>query len=97
VSIIVVFGNAFLINKYPTMLRNLFHISVIAQVLIPLIMVHVPANGEVGMAILYADGQRVPLWEPTNTKSSGLADFCAKSRYFRVTLVSSRDSVKYRG
>jgi hypothetical protein len=25
------------------------------------------------------------LWEPTNTKSSGLAGFCAKSGYFRVT------------
>jgi hypothetical protein len=43
------------------MLRNLFHIFVIAQVLIPFIMAHVPANREVGMAILYADGQRVPL------------------------------------
>jgi hypothetical protein len=60
-SIIVVFGNAFLINRDPTMLRNLFHISVIAQVLIPLIMAHVHANEEEGMAILYADGQRVPL------------------------------------
>jgi hypothetical protein len=36
------------------------------------------------------------LWEPTNTKSSGLAGFCAKSGYFRVTCVSSRDSVKCR-
>jgi hypothetical protein len=36
------------------------------------------------------------LWEPTNTKNSGLAGFCAKSGYFRVILVSSRDSVKYR-
>jgi hypothetical protein len=38
----------------------------------------------------------VPLevWEPTNTKSSRLAGFNAKSGYFRVTLVSSRDSVK---
>jgi hypothetical protein len=43
------------------MLRNLFHISITAQGLIPLIMAHVPANGEAGMAILRADGERVPL------------------------------------
>ena len=43
------------------MLRKLFHISIIAQDLIPLIMDHVPASEEVGMAILYADGERVPL------------------------------------
>jgi hypothetical protein len=53
------------------MLRNLSHISVIAQVLIPLIMAHVPANGEVPMAILYADGQRVPL--TFRMEDSGLA------------------------
>ncbi len=53
------------------MLRNLFHISIIAQGLIPLIMAHVPANREVGMAILYVDGERVPLtfW----MEESGLA------------------------
>ena len=79
------------------MLRNLFHISVIAQIIIPFILACVPANGEVEKTILYADGQRVPLWEPTNTKNSGLADFCAKFGSFRMTLVSSRDSVKYRG
>jgi hypothetical protein len=50
------------------MLRNIFHISVIAQVLIPLIM---PANGEVPMTILYADGHRVPL--TFRTEDSGLA------------------------
>jgi hypothetical protein len=29
--------------------------------------------------------EEVKVWEPTNTKSSGLAGFCAKSGYFRVT------------
>ena len=31
-----------------------------------------------------AEGEHA-LWEPTNTKRSGLAGFCAKSGYFRVT------------
>jgi hypothetical protein len=53
------------------MLRNLFHISVIAQVLFLLIMAQVPANGEVAMAILDADGQRVPL--TFRMEDSGLA------------------------
>jgi hypothetical protein len=39
---------------------------------------------------------RAAVWEHANTKSSGLAGFCAKSGDFRVTLVSSMDSVKYR-
>ena len=43
------------------MLRILFHISIFAQGLIPLIMAHLPANGELGMVVLYADGVRVPL------------------------------------
>ena len=53
------------------MLRNLFHISIIAQVLISLIMDQVPANGELGMAILRADGERVPL--TFRMEESGLA------------------------
>jgi hypothetical protein len=36
------------------------------------------------------------LWEHGNTKVPGLAGLSAKSGYFRVTLVSSRDSVKCR-
>jgi len=43
------------------MLRILFDISFFAQGLIPLIMTHLLANGELGMAVLYADGVRVPL------------------------------------
>jgi hypothetical protein len=70
-SIIVVFGTAILINRYSTVLRNLFHISVIAQVLFLLIMAQVLANGEVEMPILYADGQRVPL--TFRMEDSGLA------------------------
>jgi len=42
------------------MLRILFDIFFFAQGLIPLIMVHLLANGELGMAVLYADGVRVP-------------------------------------
>jgi len=37
------------------------------------------------------------VWEHANTKSSGLAGFSAKSGYFQMTLVLSRDSVKYEG
>jgi hypothetical protein len=36
------------------------------------------------------------VWEHANTKSFGLAGFCAKSGDFRVTLVLSRNSMKYR-
>ena len=70
-SIIDVVGNAFLINRYATMWRNLFHISIIAQVLIPLIMDQFPAIEDLGMAILRADGERVPL--TFRMEESGLA------------------------
>ena len=53
------------------MLRILFHTSIIAQVLIPLIIAHVLANGEVEMAIMYADGEGVPL--TFRMEDSGLA------------------------
>ena len=43
------------------MLRILFHIFILAQSLILPLMAHIPANGELGMAVLYADGGRVPL------------------------------------
>jgi hypothetical protein len=69
------------------MLRNLFHISVIAQVLIPLIMAHVPANGEVPMAILYADGQRVPL--TFRMEDSGLAYVTSQRLSSRFVLVNA--------
>jgi hypothetical protein len=60
-SITVVVGNTSLINRWPTMFINLFHIFVFAQGVIPFIMAHIPANGELGLAVLYADGVRVPL------------------------------------
>ena len=40
------------------MFRILFHISIFPQGLIPLIMVHIPAIGDLGLAALYV---RVPL------------------------------------
>jgi hypothetical protein len=60
-SIIVVVGKTYLINRYPTMLRNLFHISIFPQGLISLIMAHIPAIGDLGLAVLYVHGVRVPL------------------------------------
>ena len=41
-------------------------------------------------------GMSLKMWEHANTKGSGLACLSAKSGYFRVTWVSSRDSVKCR-
>ena len=43
------------------MLRNLFHISIFPQGLISIIMAYIPAIGELGLAVLYVDGVRVPL------------------------------------
>jgi hypothetical protein len=43
------------------MLRIFFHIFILAQSLILLLMAHIPANGELGMVVLYADGGRVSL------------------------------------
>ena len=59
--IIVVFGNAVLINRYPRMLRVLFHISIFARRLISLIMAHLPAIGDLGLVVLYVHGVGVPL------------------------------------
>jgi hypothetical protein len=39
----------------------LFHISILVQSLISLIMAHIQGNRELGMAVLYVDGVRVPL------------------------------------
>ena len=43
------------------MLRILFHNSVFAHRLFPLIMAYIPAIGDLGLVVLYADGVRVPL------------------------------------
>src|ERR1700738_2101019 len=59
--IIVVLGNAVLINRYPRMLRVLFHISIFARRLISLIMAHLPAIGDLGLVVLYVHGVGVPL------------------------------------
>jgi hypothetical protein len=60
-SITVVVGSTSPINRWPTMFIILFHIFVFAQGVIPFIIAHIPANGELGLDVLYADGIRVPL------------------------------------
>jgi hypothetical protein len=60
-SITVIVGSTCLINRWSSLLIFLFHILVFAQGAIPFIMAHIPGNGELGLAVLYADGVRVPL------------------------------------
>jgi hypothetical protein len=43
------------------MFRILFHIFFLTPGLIPLIMAHIPAIGDLGLVVMYADGVRVPL------------------------------------
>ncbi len=70
------------------MLRILFDISFFAQGLIPLIMAHLPTNGELGMVVLYADGVRVPL---TFLTEDGLA--YVTSQRLSVRFVFREDNI----
>ena len=90
-SFISIVGIAWLINRYATMLGNLFHISLIDQVLIPLIMDQFPANGELGMAILRADGERVPL--TFRMEESGLAYVTAQPLQENAVRISTKSTV----
>ena len=58
---VVVVGSPFVIYRWPTMFRILFHIFLLVQVLTPFIMAHIPVKTELEMVVLYAHGVRVPL------------------------------------
>jgi hypothetical protein len=51
------------------------------QLVIPLIMAQIPANGELGLAVLYADGVRVPL--TFRMQENGLAYVTSQSLSIR--------------
>jgi hypothetical protein len=48
------------------------------------------------MFFVWKGNHRLMVWEHGNIKVTGLAGLSAKSGYFRVTLVSSKDSMKCR-